>query len=333
MSWASPWWFLAILLVLLRVALAMRDRGRNVVSFRVSSIGVVPARRTARSMTRWLPMTLEVAGLILIIVALARPQEVEATATDQLGIDIAVVLDASGSMAAEDFRPRNRFAVAKDLVDDFIDRRHSDRIGIITFGTRAATRVPVTFDRTIARAALAEAQIGDNGDGTAIGQAVATAVNRLRPSDVSSRVIVLLTDGVNNAGSIDPISAAQLAARLEIKIYTIGVGSHGPVPIPVRVQDAITGGIRTRYQFIRADLDEEMLTEMAAMTGGQYFRATDETALGEILRRIDQLERSELGAPKRRVVREHYGRPLIAGLILLLLGIAGGETWWMRLPV
>jgi Ca-activated chloride channel homolog len=333
MTWASPWWFLAILVVLLRLALALRDRRRNLASFRFSSVAIVPARATPRSMTRWVPMTLEVAGLLMIIVALARPQEVEATAAEQLGIDIAVVLDASGSMAAEDFRPRNRFAVAKELVDEFIDRRHSDRIGIITFGTRAATRVPVTFDRAIARAALAETRIGENGDGTAIGQAVATAVNRLRPSDASSRVIVLLTDGVNNAGSIDPISAAGLAARLDIRIYTIGVGSRGPVPIPVRVQDPLTGGIRTRHQFIRADLDEEMLTEMATMTGGQYFRATDEAALQEILRRIDQLERSELGAPKRRVVRELYGRPLVAGLILLLLGIAGGETLWMRLPV
>jgi Ca-activated chloride channel homolog len=332
-TWASPWWFLAILFVLLRLALAVRDRRRNLISFRFSSVAVVPARRTPRSMTRWVPMTLEVAGLILIIVALARPQEVEATAADQLGIDIAIVLDASGSMAAEDFRPRNRFAVAKELVDEFIERRHSDRIGIITFGTRAATRVPVTFDRSIARAALAEARIGENGDGTAIGQAVATAVNRLRPSDVSSRVIVLLTDGVNNAGSIDPITAAGLAARLDIRIYTIGVGSMGPVPIPVRVQDALTGAIRTRYQFIRADLDDEMLTEMATMTGGQYFRATDEAALQEVLRRIDQLEKSELGAPRRRVVRELYGRPLVAGLILLVLGIAGGETLWMRLSV
>src|SRR6267143_3561899 len=177
----------------------------------------------------------------MMIIALARPQRVVRLASnDRYGIDIVIALDASGSMAAEDFKPRNRFAVAKDLIGDFIARRQDDRIGIVTFGVRAATRVPITYDRDIAQAILDKAQIGENGDGTAIGHAIATSVNRLRSSKTRSRIIILVTDGVNNAGSIEPMAAAQLAARFGIKIYTIGVGSRGAVPIPVKRQNPIS---------------------------------------------------------------------------------------------
>ncbi|MDX1584947.1 MAG: VWA domain-containing protein, partial [Thermoanaerobaculia bacterium] len=329
----APLWFLALIPVAARLVWIVLDRRKNATAFRYSSLALIQRKPSMRVRTRWIPVALETLALVLVIVALARPQVVESRIDEQRGIDMVIVLDASGSMAAEDFRPRNRFTVAKELIDDFITSRFSDRIGVITFGTRAATRVPVTFDRMIARNTLDEARVGENGDGTAIGQAVATAVNRLRPSEAESRVMILLTDGVNNAGSIDPMTAAELATRLGIRIYTIGVGSRGPVPIPVRVQDALTGQITTRYQFIRADLDDEMLTRMAEMTGGQYFRATDEQALSAILQRIDELETSDLGAPKRHVVHELYVSPLAAGIVLLLLSIIGGETLWMRLPV
>lgn len=332
-TFGSPIWFLALIAIGLRVAWIAIDRRRKIGTFPYPAIGLVRRRSSARVATRFVPQLAEVLGLVLLVVALARPQVVEATVEAQRGIDMVIVLDASGSMAAEDFRPRNRFTVAKELIDEFIGRRMTDRIGLITFGTRAATRVPVTFDRTVARSALEEARVGENGDGTAIGQAVATAVNRLRPSEAESRVMILLTDGVNNAGSIDPITAAGLAARLGVRVYTIGVGSRGPVPIPVQVQDALTGAITTRYQFIRADLDEEMLTRMAEMTGGLFFRATDEETLGAILDQIDELETSDIGAPKRKIVRELYRSPLLAGLLLMVFAIVGGETVWMRLPV
>src|SRR5206468_2648741 len=177
----------------------------------------------------------------------------------RFGIDIVIALDASGSMAAEDFRPRNRFAVAKDLIGDFISKRQDDRIGIVTFGVRAATRVPITYDREVAAAILESAQIGENGDGTAIGHAIATSVNRLRTSKSRSRIIILVTDGVNNAGSIDPITAARLAAKFGIKIYTIGVGSKKPVPMPVKIEDPFTGEIKTDHKLVVADLDEASL--------------------------------------------------------------------------
>lgn len=264
----SPWWFLALGLVAARVILVFVDRRRGAGHFDYSDVRLVVRRHSLASLLRWLPLMLEVIGLALVVVALARPQEVEAVENQRMGIDIAVVLDASGSMAAEDFRPKNRFSVAKDLIDQFIEQRVNDRIGVITFGTRAATRVPITFDHKVAREALDAAKVAENGDGTAIGTAIATAVARLKPSTARSKVMILLTDGVNNAGSIDPLTAAKLAAHYGIKIYTIGVGSRGPVPVPVRVQNRFTGEIETVYRYIRADLDEEMLTKVARATEG-----------------------------------------------------------------
>src|SRR6266851_7573340 len=249
---ASPFWLLAALLVLARIALLIRDRRRHFGAFTLSSMSLVSPKLPVRARFAGLPFVLECAAALLMVVALARPQRVLRMSTnDRYGIDIVVALDASGSMAAEDFRPRNRFAVAKELIGDFIARRQDDRIGIVTFGVRAATRVPITYDREIAQAILDRAEVGENGDGTAIGHAIATCVNRLRTSKTRSRVIILVTDGVNNAGSIDPLTAAQLAARSGIKIYTIGVGSRGPVPIPMKRQDPFTGEIVTTYQLVR----------------------------------------------------------------------------------
>lgn len=312
--------------------LLIRDRQRNRFAFAYSDLSLVAERRGLRERLAWIPFALQSVGLMLLIVALARPQTVEIIGDERRGIDIAMVVDASGSMAAEDFRPDNRFGVAKRLIEQFIETREDDRIGIVTFGTRAATRVPVTFDRQIARAALREAEVGENGDGTAIGQAVATAVTRLRASEAESRVIILLTDGVNNSGSVDPHTAARLAAELGIRIYTIGVGSQGPVPVPVRVQDPFTGEIRTRYQYIRADLDEEILKRMADLSGGAYFRATDPETLASVLEQIDTLETTEMEAPRQRIVTDEYMAPLQYGLGFLTLSFIGGSLLWVRLP-
>src|SRR5438105_6547100 len=273
---ANPLWLLLIVAVIGRIALLIRDRRRRFGAFSISSLSIASPKTTPREQLAGVPFLLECLAALAMIVALSRPRRVTKMATnDRYGIDIVIALDASGSMAAEDFRPRNRFAVAKDLIGDFISKRQDDRIGIVTFGVRAATRVPITYDRDVAGAILERAQVGENGDGTAIGHAIATSVNRLRPSKSRSRIIILVTDGVNNAGSIDPQTAAQLAAKLGIKIYTIGVGSRGAVPIPVKRQDPLTGEVVTSYQLIRADLDEETLSAIAKTTGGEYFRATD----------------------------------------------------------
>jgi Ca-activated chloride channel family protein len=329
---ASPWWLLLLLAVGGRVALLIADRRRRRGAFTISSLSLVTPKRTMRERFSALPFILECAAATMMIVALARPQRVtKMAANDRYGIDIVIALDASGSMAAEDFRPRHRFGVAKDLISDFIRRRLDDRIGIITFGVRAATRVPITYDREIAQAILERALIGENGDGTAIGHAIATAVNRLRTSKSRSRVIILVTDGVNNAGSIDPLTAAQIAAKLGIKIYTIGVGSRGAVPIPVKRQDPITGEMVVAYQLVRADIDDESLAAIAKTTGGEYFRATDAQAMANVLDRIDKLEKTRLTAPKSERVDELYGRPLLMGFAALALALASGETIWQKL--
>ena len=271
--------------------------------------------------------------LAALVIALARPQRVVRMATtDRYGIDIVVALDSSGSMAAEDFRPRNRFSVAKELIGDFIRRRQDDRIGIVTFGVRAVTRVPITFDRDVAEAILDRADVGENGDGTAIGHAIATCVNRLRTSKSRSRVIILVTDGVNNSGSIDPLVAANLASKYGIKIYTIGVGSEGPVPLPIKRQNPFTGEIETIYTTIRGEIDERSLTTIAHMTNGEFFRATDALALGDVLTRIDALEKTRLTAPKTERIDELYATPLAWGLALFALALFGGETLWLKVP-
>jgi Ca-activated chloride channel homolog len=330
---ASPFWFALAIVVIARIVLLVRDRRRDFGAFLYSSLSLVAPSRGVRVAFAWLPFTLEVLASLLLVVALARPQKVERmAASERYGIDIVVALDASGSMAAEDFRPRNRFTVAKDLINDFVARRRNDRIGIVTFGVRAATRVPITYDRDVAQSILDKAQVGENGDGTAIGHAIATAVNRLRTSKSRSRVIILVTDGVNNSGSIEPLTAAQLAAGFGIKIYTIGVGSRGPVPIPVKRQNSITGEIETTYQLIRADLDEGTLAAIAKTTGGEYFRATDAQTMEAVLARIDGLEKTRLTAPKSEKVEELYVLPLAAGAGLLLLSLLLGETLLRKVP-
>lgn len=329
----SPWMFLLAIAVVVRIVLVVRDRRERTGAFGFSSFSLLGMRRSFRAGLSWLPFVLECLGALAMVVALARPQRVvRTTSSDRYGIDIVVCLDASGSMAAEDFRPRNRFAVAKELIGDFIRRRTDDRIGIVTFGVRAATRVPITFDRDIAESMLAKAEVGENGDGTAIGHAIATAVNRLKGSKARSRVIILVTDGVNNSGSIDPLVAAQLASRFGIRIYTIGVGSRGPVPLPIKRQNPFTGEIETVYTTIRGELDEPGLQQIARITGGEYFRATDAHAMAAVLQRIDSLEKTRLTAPKSERVDELYPHPLGIALALLVLSLLGGETVWQKVP-
>ena len=328
---AHPLWFALIVLVVARIALFVYDWRTKRGAFAFSSLSLVSGARGIRSRTALLPFLLEILGLLAIIVALARPQRVvRLAANDRFGIDIVIALDSSGSMAAEDFRPRNRFTVAKELIAEFIRGRTDDRIGLVTFGSRAATRVPITYDRRITEGILDRAELGEHGQGTAIGHALATSVNRLRGSKTRSRVVILVTDGVNNAGSIDPRVAAQLAARSGIKVYTIGVGSEGPVPLPVKRQNPFTGQIETVYTHIRGELDEPTLNAIASTTGGEFFRATDARALANVLDRIDALEKTRLTAPKREQIDELYLMPLAIGLALLVLAFVAGETVWMK---
>jgi Ca-activated chloride channel family protein len=328
---ADPLWFALAALVLARIALLWRDRRARAGAFGFSSLSLVAPPRGVRVRTSGIPFFLEAVALLLLIAALARPQRVvRLAASDRFGIDIVIALDASASMAAEDFRPRNRFTVARELIGDFIRGRVDDRIGLVTFGSRAATRVPITYDRRITEGILDRTEIGEHGNGTAIGHALATAVNRLRTSKTRTRVIILVTDGVNNSGSIEPRVAAQLAARSGIKVYTIGVGSEGPVPLPIKRQNPFTGELETVYTHIRGELDEPTLKGIADSTGGEFFRATDARALARVLQRIDALEKTRLTSPKREQIDELYGYPLGAGLAFLVLALFGGETLWLK---
>lgn len=329
---AAPEWLFALVPLALWCAWAIVSHRRRVAAFRISSLELAGSKRGALARLAWLPSALTVCGLALLVFALARPQRVFTFSTERRGIDIVVALDSSGSMGAEDFRPRNRFTVAKQLIARFVEKRVDDRIGIVTFGARAATRVPVSFDHRLVVAALEKCDLGDHGDGTAIGHAIATSVNRLKSSRAKSRVVILLTDGINNAGSIDPVTAAELARKLGIRIYTIGVGSRGIVQMPIRVQNRLTGEVETVYRPMRADLDEAMLTSIAESTGAAYFRATDERALESIFARIDEMERTSLEAPRTTSVDELYETPLAIGLALLAIALLAGETVWMRLP-
>ena len=279
----------------------------------------------------WIPRALFLLrnfALFFLVVALARPRSGAHTETQTSeGINIVLAIDLSSSMLALDFRPNNRIEVAKDKVKQFINRRTSDRIGVVAFAGEALTQVPLTTDYPVVLQAVSNLQAGQLEDGTAIGNAIATAANRLRDAPGKSRVLILLTDGVNNRGSIEPLVAAKAAEAYGIKIYGIGVGSVGMAPVPVGRNAA--GGLRYEYQPV--EIDETLLTNIARMTGGQYFRARDAAALQRIYAYIDQMERAPVHTTTVVRYRELYRWPLTIGL-LLLFGELALVAWKAPLP-
>jgi len=279
----------------------------------------------------WVPpaiFALRNIALASFIVALARPRSGAHTETQTSeGINIVLAIDLSSSMLALDFRPANRIEVAKDKVKQFIARRTSDRIGIVAFAGEALTQVPLTTDYPVVMQAVSNLQAGQLEDGTAIGNAIATAANRLRDAPGKSRVLILLTDGVNNRGSIEPLVAAKAAAAYGIKIYVIGVGSVGMAPVPVGRNP--NGSLR--YEFQPVQIDEALLTNIARMTGGQYFRARDASSLQNIYARIDQLERAPVHSSTVVRYRELYRWPLAIGIFALFAEL-GIVAWKAPLP-
>jgi Ca-activated chloride channel family protein len=279
----------------------------------------------------WVPpaiFTLRNIALASFILALARPRSGAHTETKTSeGINIVIAIDLSSSMLALDFRPNNRIEVAKDKVKQFIARRTSDRIGIVAFAGEALTQVPLTTDYQVVMQAVSNLQAGQLEDGTAIGNAIATAANRLRDAPGKSRVLILLTDGVNNRGSIEPLVAAKAAAAYGIKVYGIGVGSVGMALVPVGRTAA--GGLRYEYQPV--EIDEALLSNIARMTGGRYFRARDAAALQNIYAQIDQLERAPVHSSTIVRYQELYRWPLAIG-ILALFAELGIVAWKAPLP-
>mgnify|MGYP001408187963 CR=1 FL=1 len=283
---------------------------------------------------RLLPLLpwLQVTALILIILALARPQVgLKESLERKEGIDLVLVLDVSTSMLAEDFEVRggrrNRLEVVKDVTGNFIRNRRHDRLGIVIFGEKPYILSPLTWDKNFSATRLAQVQAGMVEDGTAIGSALATAVNRLRQSEAESKVVILLTDGVNNAGSIHPLTAAEAAQALGITIYTIGAGSKGPVPYPTT---DLWG--RKVYQKVRIDLDEALLQKIAEVTGGRYFSATDTVSLRETFAQIDQMNKTVIEMRHYHEYKDFYPALIICALTLLLLEEVFRRTVLRRLP-
>lgn len=302
-------------------------------SLRFPSIGLVERLGNSwRIRFAIVTFILRLLTIVFFMFALAGPRKIlEETLAHSEGVDIVLAIDISGSMAAEDFewqgRRQNRLMVVKKVVADFIDRRSSDRLGIIAFAARAYTVSPMTTDYNWLKVNLARLELGLIEDGTAIGSAVMSGLSRLQKSPAKSRLIILMTDGINNAGTIDPRAAAHAAKMSGVKMYTIGAGSRGVVPFPVK--DAWG---RTFYQQAKVDIDEELLREMATTTGGQYYRATDTESLKQIYKEIDRMEKVEIEQLHYRQYQELFPSWVWIGLLLLALELILRETVFLKLP-
>jgi Ca-activated chloride channel family protein len=282
--------------------------------------------KTTKERLQHLPLILRCLVVACISIALARPQSFSSNQDVYTeGIDIAIALDLSGSMLATDFKP-NRIEAAKKLTADFIDARKNDKIGLVIFSREAFTQCPLTVDYKVLKSQLAEVKNGMVEDGTAIGNALANCINRLRDSTVKSKVVILLTDGVNNAGEIDPLTASELAKVYGVRVYTIGIGTMGQAPYPVQTPMGIT------YQMMPVEIDEALLKKIATETGGKYYRATGNDKLTEIFTEIDGLEKSRISSTSYRHKKELY-YPWAAAALLLLFGeILLGRIYLRKLP-
>ena len=273
------------------------------------------------------PALLGAVGVTAVIVALARPQTgitSETLLTE--GIDIIMVMDVSSSMLAEDLEP-NRLQAAKGVAADFVGGRRNDRIGLVAFAGEAFTQAPLTLDYSVVQSLIGELQVGIIEDGTAVGMGLGTAVKRLQASDAESKVVILLTDGRSNRGEIGPVTAARMAQALGVRVYTVGVGTRGNAPVPIA--DPLVG---TRLVPMRVDIDEPTLQEIAELTGGRYFRATDNESLTSIYEEIDQLERTEIEVENFTQYAERFPIVLAFGLLLLLMEVGLAQTVLRKLP-
>ena len=326
-SFAYPWVLYFILVVPILIAWYIWQGRKKQAAITYSSLKmfeIIPA--TIKERLRHLPFALRMLALVFLIIALARPQNFSAgQSVNAEGIDIAMVLDISGSMLAEDFKP-NRLDAAKNVIDNFVSARTTDRIGLVIFSREAFTQCPLTIDYSVLRNLLGDIRTGMIEDGTAIGNGIANGINRLKDSDAESRVIILLTDGVNNAGEVDPISAAEIASTFGIRIYTIGVGTRGEAPYPVQTPFGI------RYQMVPVEIDEAILKKIADITGGEYFRATNNRALEEIYNKIDKMEKTKIEITSYRNAKELFAGWLGIGFILLLLELLASKTILRKLP-
>jgi Ca-activated chloride channel family protein len=326
-TFANPEFLWGLLLIPLLVYWYVRRQSRMSTDVRYPTLAAFAgARPTWRERLRHLPMALRMVVIAAILVGLARPQTTsqgEDIYTE--GIDIALLLDISGSMLAEDFHP-NRIQAAKAVAEEFVNGRANDRIGLVIFAGQSFTQCPMTLDYRVLTGLLKQVKPGMVEDGTAIGMAIAQGVNRLKDGKAKSKVMILLTDGVNNRGEIDPVTAAQIAQTFGIRIYTVGVGTVGEAPYPVQTPFGI------RYQNVPVDVDEKTLNTIADLTGAKYFRAKNNRALKEIYAEIDQMEKTRIEVKSYRSYTERFFAWAWIGLAGLLLELVFAGAILRKLP-
>lgn len=331
MTFKYPWILLMIPFVQLLVFLLLRKQGNP--AFRFSSTDLLKGVGGSWKIRfSYIPVILRFAAISLFIIALAGPQSaLQKTVHKTEGVDIVLAIDSSGSMAAEDFtisgKRYNRLAVVKNVVEEFIQQRVSDRIGLITFAALAYTVSPLTTDYDWLTANLERVKLGLIKDGTAIGSAISSSLSRLKDSRAKSKVVILLTDGINNAGKIDPLTAARAAEATGIKIYTIGAGTKGYAPFPAK---DIFG--RSAYRNVLIKIDEKTLKEIADITGGQYFRATDEDSLRKVYKEIDAMEKTEIEKIGYKEYKQLFAVFLIAALLLIAAELVLSNTLFLKVP-
>ncbi len=324
-DFAYPW-VLLLLLAIPAILWIRRRKGSGLTPMLYSKAGTAAKFADIRSRMGDLPFYLDLFALGFLIIALARPQtDLSEESVYAEGIDICVVLDVSGSMLAKDFEP-NRLEAAKSITREFVTGRENDRLGLVIFAKDAFTQCPLTVDHNALITLMDETQSGLLEDGTAIGNAIASGVNRLKDSESKSKVMILLTDGVTNAGEIDPNTAAEIAVQFGIRIYTIGVGTMGEAPYD------IPDAFGSRRVMMPVEIDEPLMRKIADDTGGKYFRATDNAKLENIYKEIDRLEKTRIATSSFKRKSEKFLTFASGALLLLLISRVLGYTWLRRLP-
>lgn len=329
--WSSPEYFFLLLPLSVLVAWNWLGRRKKLSALQFSSIASLKNLQPGwRKRLEWLPKASIVASLALVVVALARPQTTDTQVKKNIdGIDIVICLDVSDSMLIEDMKPSNRIEAAKETIYKFVEKRTSDRIGLVVFAGEAFTQVPLTLDYELILSRVKEittAQEARIKDGTALGVALANAAGRLKDSTAKSKVMIFLTDGENNSGTIDPATGLEIAKGYGIKIYSIGIGRDGPTRIPVFARDAFGNRIKT-YQPFESTVNEDLLNRLADETGGKFYRATAEDSLKSVFADIDKLEKTQIDINKFTRYKEHF--PFYLWIALGLYGFA----WLMQVTV
>lgn len=327
-EFANPAFLYLLGIIPLLIAWYIYRRKRYQTSLRVSTTKFLPEmRKSWRIYMLHVPFALRMLAIGLIVVAFARPQSsTQQRNVSVRGIDVVTTLDISSSMLAEDFQP-NRLEAAKDVAWSFIEDRPNDRIGLVIFSGEAFTQCPLTTDHSVIKNLLEDIESGMIEDGTAIGDGLATSVSRLKNSEAVSKVVILLTDGVNNKGSLDPVSAAEIAEMFGVRVYTIGVGSEGTAPYPAKGMF----GQKT-YRRQKVEIDEELLQQVADMTGGKYFRATDKDKLKAIYNEIDKLEKSKIDVTEFQEKSEEFFPFALLAFLLILVEFLLRNTILKTLP-